>query len=247
LQPIGRIAEIWRYPVSSLGGEQMASAEVEAAGIVGDRLFALIDSADGLPAVPEKHARWHKALHLRASCVDGGSPTIAFPDGRGCSVDDPSLNQHLSNYFGFAAAIASHAPIEGPVDFPLAKHRHVHFPIHVLTTNSLKRLAELRQAETIDVRRFRPTVLIEISEGSGFLENGWIDKRLRLGATELRAREATKRCGITMIAQPGLGDDPDILRTIVRHNKRTLGVYCSVDSCGTIRVGDDVCVGDAPD
>jgi hypothetical protein len=45
---------------------------------------------------------------------------------------------------------------------------------------------------------------------------------------------------MTFIGQPGLDEDPDILRTILRHNKRHLGIYCSVSSAGTITVGDQI-------
>ena len=33
-----RVAELWRYPVKSLRGEQLDAAELTAAGIPGDRL-----------------------------------------------------------------------------------------------------------------------------------------------------------------------------------------------------------------
>ena len=76
--------------------------------------------------------------------------------------------------------------------------------------------------------------------GSSFLENGWVGQKLRLGAIDMLAQEETKRCGMTMISQPGFEDDPEILRNIVRHNKRQLGIYCSVQSEGTIQVGDEL-------
>jgi hypothetical protein len=71
---------------------------------------------------------------------------------------------------------------------------------------------------------FRPTVLIETKECEGFLEDGWISKCLRLGARDLTVREQAKRCGMIFISQPGLDQDLEILRNIVRHNKRHLGV-----------------------
>ena len=43
---------------------------------------------------------------------------------------------------------------------------------------------------------------------------------------------------MTFLSQPDLEEDPDILRTITLHNKRSFGVYCSVDIQGTIKVGD---------
>jgi uncharacterized protein YcbX len=243
LNSIGRITEIWRYPISSLGGERIASTIVTDAGIVGDRQFALVDDATGVPAAPEKHARWRKALHLQARCVAGELPTITFPDGPCCAVNDRALNALLSDYFEFAVAIAANGPIDGHPDFRRTEHRHMHFPIHVLTTASLQHVAELRQVEAVDVRRFRPTVLIETGDIRGFAEKQWIGQSLHLGAVALRAVEETTRCGMTFIPQPGIEDDPEILRTILRNNRRHLGLNCSVESIGTLQEGDDVSVG----
>lgn len=243
---IGKIAEIWRYPVSSLAGERIASACLTIGGVVDDRQFGLIDGETGLPAAPEKHARWRKALLLKANGVAGQLPTITFPDGLCRPVDDQALNGMLSGYFGFDAVLAAHEAIDGYPDFPRTEQRHPHFPVHVLTTASLRRIAEVRQTDAVDVRRFRPTVLIETGEASGFVEKNWIGHSLRLGAVRLRAEEETTRCGITFIAQPEIEDDPEVLRSILRHNKRHLGINCTVDATGTLHVGDEVFSDDTP-
>ena len=59
-------------------------------------------------------------------------------------------------------------------------------------------------------------------------------------AIELTAQEGTKRCGVVFIAQPGLEEDAEILRSILRLNKRNLGIYCSIDGTGTIELGDEL-------
>lgn len=246
MNSVGRIAGLWRYPVSSLGGEQLTSVALTAKGIDGDRRFALIDAESGHPAAPEKHARWRDGLHLQAQCVAGQLPTIRFPDGHRLQVDDPSLNGMLSEYFGFAVAIAANEPIEGHPGFLRTEHRHRHFPVHALTTASLQRLAEVRQVETVDVKRFRPTVLLETGAASGFAEKQWIGRSLRLGEVTVYVQEETTRCGMTFIAQPGFEDDPEILRSILRHNKRHLGINCTVDVVGILQVGDKVFVGNPP-
>jgi uncharacterized protein YcbX len=41
----GKVAELWRYPVSSMAGEQLAVARVEAGGIAGDRIWGVLDEA----------------------------------------------------------------------------------------------------------------------------------------------------------------------------------------------------------
>jgi uncharacterized protein len=238
--PVGRVVEIWRYPLTSVGGERLAHAEVGPDGVVGDREYGLIDSVTGQPAAPEKDIRWRKALHLNAASDSGTGPVLVFPDCRTYRLDDPALNGVLADYFGFPAAIAAYAHTKRPMGFPLTRYRHPHFPLHMLTTASLRKLADLRKAAAIDSRRFRPTVVIDAGEAEGFVENRWIGRRMRLGGTHLTVQEDTKRCGVTFISQPGLKEDPDILRSILRHNGRNLGIYCSIEGPGTIEVGEEL-------
>lgn len=44
---VGAITALWRYPVKSMLGEALASADVGDHGVVGDRAYALLDRADG--------------------------------------------------------------------------------------------------------------------------------------------------------------------------------------------------------
>ena len=149
------------------------------------------------------------------------------------------MNTLLSDYFGFAVAVAAHLPSNG---FRRIPYRHEHFAVHLITSSSLRRLAELRKVEQVDVRRFRPTLLVETDDAPCFLEKNWTGKGLALNSTELLVREETTRCGMTFISQPGIEDDPEILRTILRNNKRHLGVSCAVDVAGNFCVGDDVAI-----
>lgn len=243
LRSVGRVLEIWRYPISSVGGERISRSLVRPDGLKNDREYGLIDVSTGQPAAPEKDVRWRKALHLTAASPEGGLPVVAFPDGRRCSLDDASLNGMLTEYFGFAAAIAAYEHTRWRLGFLLTRYRHPHFPLHLLTTNSLEQLAALSRKEAIDSRRFRPTVLVEVDRVNGFVESDWIGRRLRLGGLDLRAEEETKRCGVTFVSQPGIDEDPEILRTILRNNRRHLGIYCSSEASGTIEQGDEVFVG----
>lgn len=233
---LGRISEIWSYPVSAISGERLGSVQISPTGVAGDRAYALIDASSGAAAAPEREARWRKALFLQATQKENAPPSIVFPDGHVASVEHPALNARLSDYFGFPVAIGVYASDAG---FPLTQHRHTHFPLHLLTTASLSHLAVLRQSP-MDVRRFRPTILVETNGKAGFVEDGWVGYRIRLGEATLEVNEQAKRCGVTFLAQPGLAEDPDILRSIVRYNKRHLGVYCSVLRAGTVRQGDEL-------
>lgn len=118
------------------------------------------------------------------------------------------------------------------------------FPIHVLTTASLDTMMRLNPSATWDVRRFRPNFLIETkAEIKGLVEPEWDGRKLRVGGVELKCEMPTVRCGMTIQAQAGLAKDPSILRIIVRDADQNLGVYASVVSGGTVRLGDAVVLG----
>ncbi|HET7057153.1 MAG TPA: MOSC N-terminal beta barrel domain-containing protein [Nitrospiraceae bacterium] len=44
---MGAVISLWRYPVKSMIGEELQTAQVTDRGLIGDRAYALIDEADG--------------------------------------------------------------------------------------------------------------------------------------------------------------------------------------------------------
>jgi uncharacterized protein YcbX len=114
-------------------------------------------------------------------------------------------------------------------------------PLHVLTTSSLRAVAARTPGATVDVRRFRPNVLIEPTDKREALpESEWHGKRLRIGSVEARIEMDTVRCVMPTLPQADLPKEPAILRTIVREMGQGLGVYASVVSPGSVRVGEAV-------
>jgi uncharacterized protein YcbX len=53
----GRVAELGRFPVKSMLGEGPSSVEVGEVGVVGDRVFALIDDETGSFGTPVSRTR----------------------------------------------------------------------------------------------------------------------------------------------------------------------------------------------
>jgi uncharacterized protein YcbX len=238
MRKIGRVREVWRYPVSSLGGEPLASITVSPEGIEGDRRFALFDPETGLAAAPEKETRWRPALFISASQPPTGLPVLRFADDAEHALDDGALPDRLAEHFGFPVAVGIFG--EGDLRFPVVSNRYKPAPLHLVTTASLNALAETARLPPLDGRRFRPSVLIETEEGEGFLENDWVGHIVRIGDADIRVTEASRRCGMTLVAQPGMAEEPDVLRGIMRHNKRNLGVYATPAEAITLSVGDPV-------
>jgi uncharacterized protein YcbX len=111
--------------------------------------------------------------------------------------------------------------------------------VHVLTTATLRRLQELYPGGRLDLRRFRPNIVIELaSGGSGFIENEWTGRSVGIGDdVRLEITQPCRRCVMTTLSQGDLPRDPAILRTTARYNDVNAGVYAAVRSEGRARQG----------
>jgi hypothetical protein len=101
---IGKVREIWRYPVKSMAGERLDGCDVRPGGIPGDRGWALRDDAIGemrgakyLPKLMLCSARYREA-----PAADGEAPhaDITLPDGTRTATDDPEVDARLSDLLG---------------------------------------------------------------------------------------------------------------------------------------------------
>jgi uncharacterized protein YcbX len=115
------------------------------------------------------------------------------------------------------------------------------FPILVLTTGSLNALRRLRPDAVIDVRRFRPNIVVETDPSlAGAAEHGWEGRKLRIGTVEL---ELTWRCPRCVMITHGFDDIPQdrsLMRTVVREFGHELGIYATVARPGRLTETDRV-------
>lgn len=73
------------------------------------------------------------------------------------------------------------------------------------------------------------------------MENDWIGQTLLIGDhVRLSITGPCPRCVMTTLPQEDLPNDPNILKTALRHNQGHTGIYASVVRGGTIRQGDAV-------
>jgi hypothetical protein len=208
---LGTITELWRYPIKSMQGEPLRSAQLGPRGILGDRAYALVEQPSGR-IVSAKHPRkWSALLACRASFVTEPQPdaplpslAITLPDGTVLTSDDPDVDAHLSKLLGHAVKLVAGAPAEPiretdrtPIDaapgdavirvepMALAAPAGTLFdyaPLHLLTTATLQQFAAHYPSGDFAVARFRPNiVIIPSDERTGFVENTWIGRSLLLG------------------------------------------------------------------
>jgi uncharacterized protein YcbX len=264
---VGSVVSLWRYPVKSMMGEELNATEVTERGLLGDRAYALIDSADGKAATAKNPRKWPRLFEFRATFIEPARAAatvppvrITLPDGTTVTSEQGDLNQLLSQ--ALTRAVTLRAAQRGAVtaeeywpDMAGLDHRDTvtEFPlpegtffdcasVHLLTTATLNRLRELYPPGRFEVRRFRPNLVVQLASGeTGFAENAWVGHTLAIGdAVRLRITGPCGRCVMTTLAQGDLPRDPGILRTAAQHNQVNVGVYAAVVRGGTIRRGDAV-------
>jgi uncharacterized protein YcbX len=114
------------------------------------------------------------------------------------------------------------------------------FPLLLATQRSIDSLALAAPESQLDVRRFRPNVLIDTDRPGRFPEQGWIGRRIRIGQAILAIQSTCIRCVMTTHAFDDLPKDSRIMRTLVREAEGNLGVYATVEEPGSIREDDSV-------
>ena len=229
---VGRVVGLWRYPVKSMAGEELAAAEVSWHGLAGDRRWAFVRDGVTRSGFPWLTLRERRDLsHYRPSLLEPSrpdqSPTVVLaPSGVTCDVADPALAAEL-----------------GPGVRVLKQDRGVFdtLPLSLVTTQTIARVAEAFGA-SLDVRRFRPNLLVASADGQPFAEDNWVGSVLRIGGLRMRVDKRDGRCVVITIDPVTTASDPAILRAVARDRQGCLGVYGSTVEPGRVAVGDEVIV-----
>jgi uncharacterized protein YcbX len=116
------------------------------------------------------------------------------------------------------------------------------FPLLVMTRQALAHLQSLVADSAVDVRRFRPNLVLDVPGDDPIPELGWAGRTLRVGTAAIDVVGGCPRCVMTTRAVDELPVDRAILRTIVRELGQDLGVYATVRTPGTLSVGDPVTI-----
>ena len=116
------------------------------------------------------------------------------------------------------------------------------YPLLLITEATLRRLRELAPSSRIDVRRFRPNLVIA-TEREGFVEAAWSGKTLRIAGATLDVVGPCPRCVMITHGFGELPQDTGLMRTVVKEANQNVGVYARVARPGEVRVGDPVELG----
>jgi uncharacterized protein len=281
---LGRVREIWRHPVKSMGGERVAASELGPLGVPGDRAFAVRDEKRGgirgakkIPGLMRCAARY---LEEPKPGVPAPAPEITLPGGARVRADAPDAAAQISEAVEHPVTLWPLRPADDLAHYRRGAPDHADvaaelramfgrepdeplpnlgvfppdllqyesppgtyfdaFPLLLLTDATLRRLAELAPASRVDVRRFRPNLVIETGGPAGFVEAGWEGARLRIGEAVLEVGVACPRCVMITHGFDDLPRDPGLMRTVVREANQCIGVYATVREPGRVREGDRI-------
>jgi len=119
----GSVAELWRFPVKSMQGEQLREVEVTARGVVGDRAYALIDADTGKVASAKNVKLFPELLACRAVFVapphaerEAPPVRIDLPSGKSVTSDSSDVDRTLSAHFRREVRLARVAPDDFTID-----------------------------------------------------------------------------------------------------------------------------------
>lgn len=244
---IGTVTALWRYPVASMRGETVESVEIDTGGVVGDRGWGVYATGDATAGFAPRGRKWRNLVQARARFTatphrgaDCPPVEVRFADGAALESGTPAVDARLSALLGHDVALRRIGVSDAGGGRTAPSYAHA--PIHLLTTASLDRLTELYPEGVTDIRRFRANVLVGTKGLGGFVENGWLGRRLRIGEVTLEVTEDCRRCAMTTLAQGDLPRDKAILDAVTRHNGANLGVYANVVAPGTVSRDDVVTV-----
>ncbi len=115
------------------------------------------------------------------------------------------------------------------------------YPISVMTTSAMRSMAEALPGSQIDIRRFRPNLVVDTADAPGHPELGWEGRQLKVGEVELELLTGIPRCVmVTREIDEDIGVDGSVLRHIVADLDQLLGIYAKVTTPGEVKLGDAV-------
>jgi uncharacterized protein len=259
MEIVGKVESLWRYPVKSMRGEELQEAFVGFAGVYGDRVYAFRSSASpkGFPYLtgreqdqmllyrpiyqhPERMARPTNLAEAEA-IAPGLTPVYAdsaglmvdvqTPAGETLRIDDPRLISMLRE------------GVRDVHDLTLLRSDRAMTDCRPISLFSMQSARQLGRELGVDVdkRRFRANVYVELDSETGFGEDEFVGRALRIGVkTTIAVLERDPRCKMITL-DPDTGEaNPDIMRVLARTREGNAGVYAAVLVEGTVRSGDAI-------
>jgi uncharacterized protein len=227
---VGRVVDLWRYPVKSMAAEPLDAADVSWSGFAGDRRWAFIRPGlerSGFPwltirELPE--LRNHVPSFVDPDRPETSTTMVRTPDGRQLEVTDAELASALGDG---VRVIKQNVGVFDTM------------PLSLITTQTIAGLGE-QVGVALEPQRFRPNLLVEALSDEPFPEDAWVGSVVRVGELRMRIDKRDQRCVMVNIDPVTNERDASILRGIAKERQSCLGVYGSTVEPGRVAVGDPV-------
>ena len=234
---IGHVEALYRYPVKSMGGERLEVAKLGWHGLDGDRRLAFrrVDNHSGMPWLTA--SKLPELLLFAPQRREGGAEEdlpmhIRTPDG----VEMPVFGEDLASEVGRRYG----APVQ------MMQLNHGIFdeaPISVIAVDTIQEIAGLAE-RNLDVRRFRPNVVVRLLRSAPFQEDEWLGGVLAFGegdeAPAIAVTMRDVRCSMVNLDPDSANSAPEVMKAIVREHQNTAGIYGAVTRIGRLAVGQVV-------
>lgn len=244
------LARLYRYPVKSIGGEELAEISLTAGqAMPGDRRFAVMHEASLHHMPGDSLEKWlPKSAFVRGVAApplqavrggwEGDRLRLTHPELEPLIFDPETDADALVRWVQPLWSVAGKAPAARLVEGPSAL-TDVKSPwVSVLSLSSLAAL-EQRLGKPLGTDRWRGNLWIDGWEP--FAEHDLRLHHLRIGEVELKLTERIGRCDATSVDSATGQIDSDMPRDLAKlFDHQNFGIYAEVKKGGTIRRGDKV-------
>src|SRR6202047_2034569 len=239
---IGHVEAIFRYPVKSMGGERLEVANLGWHGLDGDRRLAFrrMNDRSGFPwltasKLPDllRFAPLRRRGDAREDGAQGDLPThIRTPDGKEMPVFGEDLAAEVGRRYG------------APVQMMQLKHGIFdEASISIIASDTMCEIGRLA-GRSLDIRRFRPNVVVRLLRSVPFQEDEWLGGVLSFGegddAPAIAVTMRDVRCSMVNLDPDSASPAPEVLKAGVRANQNNAGIYGAVTRIGRLEVGQTI-------
>ena len=115
--------------------------------------------------------------------------------------------------------------------------------ISVIASDTVREIERLA-GRSLDVRRFRPNVVVRLLRSVPFQEDEWVGGVLSFGdaddAPAIAVTQRDVRCSMVNLDPDSANSAPEVQKAVVRANQNNAGIYGGVTRIGRLEVGQTV-------